>query len=304
MGGKMDVFNLVCRYFPSDIRKEAEAFSRFRPIEIRVRAGRKTKVIWIGGEGEAGEAVLANDIASLISRMLDHSVYAWEDELGQGFFTLPFGVRVGVSGIFTMEKDKARLVQASSILIRIARENKGCASQIFPYLVSGGKVNSTILLSPPGMGKTTLLRDACRRLSDEGWEIAVVDERGEIAAMKNGEAQLDAGERTDVLEGLTKAHAIPRLIRSMSPDVVVVDEIGSRQDAEAISEAARMGVAVLASAHASGVSDALSRNTIGDILLSGVFQTACVLGGFPGNLRSVYAFSEGKWHLKLSSEEL
>lgn len=296
----MDVYKEVIGYFSSDEQKEMEAYSAFSPIEIRVRTGQRIKIRWIGGERETGKAFFAKDLSGLLSRMLDHSVYAWEDELGQGYFTLPGGIRVGVSGKFTRENEKTRLVTATSLLVRIAREIKDAAKPIHPFLIKDGCVSNTVLLSPPGGGKTTMLRDACRMLSKAGKEISIVDERGEIAAVRSGAPQLDAGERTDVCEGLPKAQAIVMLVRSMSPDVIAVDEIGSREDAEAICEAARMGVSILATAHASGIQDALERKMLADILLSGVFRYACVLGRDPGSLKAVYAFSEGKWHLKSS----
>lgn len=300
----MDAFGEVLEYFSLEQKHELEAYAEFLPTEIRIRTGRRTSVVWIGGEAEIGAPVTPNALSALISRMLDHSAYAWEDELGQGYFTLPGGVRVGVTGKFTSENGKTRLITPTSLLIRIAREIKGCAGQIGPFLIKDGCAHSVMLLSPPGMGKTTILRDACRLLSKAGKEISVVDERGEIAAVRNGENQLDAGERTDVCEGLKKAQAVMTLIRSMSPDVIALDEIGSGEDAEAISEAARMGVKVLASAHASDLSDALKRPMIGNILSSGAFEYACVLGGSPGTIRAVYAFSEGKWRLTSSSESL
>lgn len=296
----MDVYKEVIEYFSLDEQRQMEAFFPFSPIEIRVRTGQRISIRWVGGEGQTEKALKPTDLSNLISRMLDHSAYAWEDELGQGYFTLPDGVRVGVSGKFTRENGKTRLISATSLLIRIAREIKGAASPIRPFLIKDGCVSNTVLLSPPGGGKTTMLRDACRMLSKAGKEISIVDERGEIAAVRNGAPQLDAGERTDVCEGLPKAQAIMMLLRSMSPEVVAVDEIGSNEDAQAISEAARMGASVLATAHASDIYDALERKMLGDVLLSGVFRYACVLGGKPGNIKEVYTFSEGKWHLKSS----
>ena len=300
----MDAFERVIGYFPGCDQKEMEALSLHKPTEIRVRTGRRTKVIWLGGEAEIGGTVAASEILSLISRMLDHSIYAWEDELGQGYFSLPYGVRVGVSGRFSMDYDKTRMVAPSSLLIRIAREAKGCIERLRPFLLKNGCAVNTIFLSPPGMGKTTYLRDACRFLSDAGKEISVVDERGEIAAMRNGISQLDAGSRTDVCEGIAKARAIVMLARSMAPHVIVVDEIGSREDAWAISEAARMGIGILASAHTSSVTDALEREMIGSIMTSGILKNACVLGDQIGNIKGIYVFSEGKWRLKSSSEGL
>ncbi len=298
----MDAFEKIIQYFSLDDQKEMKAFSVFAPTEIRVRTGRRTRVKWIGGEGEIGACVTPRELSNLISRMLDHSVYAWEDELGEGYFTMTGGVRVGVSGRFRAENGKTRMVNPTSLLIRIAREIKGCADRIRPFLLKDGCVRNTIVLSPPGMGKTTLLRDACRLISKAGKDISIVDERGEIAAVRNGVSQLGAGERTDVCEGLKKAQAIMMLIRSMAPDVIVVDEIGSGEDAQAISEGVRMGVNILASAHASSMEDALDRAMIGKILLSGAFQYACVLGESPGKIMAIYRFSEGEWRLKSSSE--
>lgn len=298
----MDAFYEILKYFKADDQAEMKEFSVFSPTEIRVRSGRRTRVLWIGGEGETGPIVTPSELRSLISRMLDHSVYAWEDELGEGYFTMTGGVRVGVTGKFKNDNGKTRLVAPNSLLIRIAHEIKGCAEQIRPFLLKGGCVQSMLILAPPGMGKTTLLRDACRLISKAGKEISVVDERGEIAAAVNGENRLDAGERTDVCEGIKKARAIMMLARSMSPDVIAVDEIGSFEDVEAISEGMRMGVSMLASAHASNVEDAFSRKMIRKILISGAFRYVCVLGGRPGNIKAVYRYSEGKWRLTSSSE--
>ncbi|MBQ1256519.1 MAG: Flp pilus assembly complex ATPase component TadA [Clostridia bacterium] len=300
----MDAFGEIIGYFPYEDKKLMKAFSSHTPTEIRVRIGRRTKIRWIGGEAETGEIAAPRDLMHLISRMLDHSVYAWEDELGQGYFTLTGGVRVGVSGKFVKENGKTRLVTPTSLLIRIAHEVKGCAKPVMPFLLKDGAAQSVLFLSPPGMGKTTLLRDACRLLSKAGKEICVADERGEIAAMKNGENQLDVGERTDVCEGLAKAQAMLMMIRSMSPDVIAADEIGSEEDAYAIAEAARMGVKVIASAHAASVQDALNRPMIAEILASGAFQYACVLGQSPGHILKVHAFSEGKWLQTSLSESL
>lgn len=296
----MNVFYEVIRYFSEKEQAEMTVFSNHHPTEIRVRTGQRSKLIWPGGEAAFGEAVSEKSLSALVLRMVNHSIYAWEYELGQGYFTLPFGVRVGVTGRFLRENGKQRMIKMTSLLVRIPRESKGAAQELGRFLSDNGVFHNMIILSPPGKGKTTILRDACRLLSGQGKNVSVVDERGEIAAVRDGQAQLDIGERTDVCEGLHKADAIMMLVRSMAPDVIVVDEIGSRGDAEALYEAARMGVGILASAHAGNMADALSRPMIRDILMSGTFDYACVLGGCPGKIKEIHVFSEGRWQLKSS----
>lgn len=300
----MDAYEAVIRFFTAEEQKEMRLFSSLHPTEIRIRTGRRGSVVCMSSEERFGDVTTPQSLMALISRMLEHSVYAWEDELGQGYFTLPFGVRVGITGRFKREAEETRLVAPTSLLIRIAREVKGASEKIRHVLVRDNILRSTLILSPPGMGKTTLLRDVCRMLGEEGKNVSLVDERGEIAAVKNGQAQLDAGDRTDVCEGVFKSQAIMMLIRSMAPDVIVLDEIGSKGDAQAIYEASRMGVCVVASAHAQTMEDALSRPMLSEIMKAGTFENICILKGKPGNVDKIYVFSEGKWRLNSSQAGL
>lgn len=290
----MNAFIKAIGYFDYEEQAALFAYTDQTITQISVGVGKRLMIFGDGFCAEAGEIYTQGRLLSLLSRMLKHSLYAWEDELGRGYFPLNGGIRVGVTGRFSKENGKTRLISPTGIMIRIPREVRGCARTLVNAMEKNGILTGAIVLSPPGMGKTTMLRDACRLISEKR-TVCVVDERSEIAAVFDGQAQFDIGKRTHVCEGLSKAEACMMLIRSMSPQVIVMDEIGSGEDAEAIFEASKMGVRVLASAHALSLDDALSRPMLSKTMNLGAFGRACVLGPGVGEIRNMYAFSEGKW---------
>ena len=220
--------------------------------------------------------------------LMENSVYAREDELREGFFTAKDGCRIGVCGKLCMREGKVAAMSAiSSLCIRIPREIKGCADAISGY---AGK--NLLLASPPGCGKTTLLRDFIRRVSDGGMNVCVADERREICGCREGIPQLDVGSRTDVMDGCPKAISIPMMIRSCAPDLIAADEIGGHEDAEALREAKRCGVKIVATVHASSVEDMLKRAGIGELLREGIFDYAVMLGGV-GRILEIRKFGCG-----------
>ncbi len=285
----MDALNEICGYFPRDMSDELYELADGKTVtDVRLRLSRRPRVSFVGGDAAFGRTVSRDEMNAYMDSMLEHSLYAWEDELGQGFFTLPKGSRVGVSGRYSLASGRAKLACATSLCLRVAREVKNCALPAVERIVSGGRARSAMFISPPGMGKTTMLRDSARLLSNAGYNVCVADERGELAACRSGVPTLDLGERTDVAEGLSKSEAMHRMLRSMSPDVIVTDELGALQDALAVSEAARMGVTVLASAHASSLNDACARPALRETLFSGAFGLIFVLGESPGNVTGIY----------------
>ena len=294
----MNAYEMVKGYFLKSEQEEMDRYSAFPVTEIRVRLNVRPVCIWNGKEGAFGKRYTFQMLEELILRMTGHSLYAWEDELGQGYFSMPLGVRVGVSGRFVQENGKTRLADAYSVLIRLAMEVEGCAEGIIDSLFKEGRAASMIVISPPGGGKTTFLRDAARLLSERGAQVCVIDERHEIAAFSGGQTHLNVGARTDICEGLNKAQAAFRLIRSMAPEVIVMDEIGSEEDAQAIWEAVKSGVIVLASAHAGNVLQACERKMLSGIMSGGAFQYALVLARPSGSAPLVYEFREGIWHLR------
>ncbi|MDD4689201.1 MAG: ATPase, T2SS/T4P/T4SS family [Eubacteriales bacterium] len=194
------------------------------------------------------------DIKNIIYSISDYSIYAHLDEITRGFITMADGHRVGISGKVIFDNGKiSNIVDISSICIRFAREIKGVASPIEDELSDG----NILIISPPGCGKTTLLRDISRIIGKCN-NVALIDERGELASCVNGVPQLDVGANTDVITLCSKAVAIPMTIRSMCPDVIITDEI-SYDDTLVINKASTMGVRVIASIHGSCIDDVRSR---------------------------------------------
>lgn len=250
-------------------------------LEIRLRAGRRVQ--FRRPERDTfGRTVGAEELRAILSALADHSLYARETELKEGYFTLSDGCRVGVCGRLLCEGDRpAGMAAVGSICVRVCREVRGASDGFYGALFDdGGALRSALVVSAPGMGKTTALRDAARRLSEDGFNVCIADERHELAACVDGVPTLDVGPRTDVMDGCPKHLAVTRLLRAASPQVIVTDEIGDRRDAEALAEVARCGVHILASAHA-GSLEQLARRA--NVPLE-VFDVAVLLGGRPGNV--------------------
>ena len=255
--------------------------------EIRLRAGRSVQLVCGGGDLLASAIVDAARLRRIAAALMDYSVYAREDELSQGFFTLPDGCRVGVCGRLVGDGDRLRLSAIGSICVRIARAVTGCADALVRKMIDGEALRSALILSPPGLGKTTMLRDAARQLSDGGYCVGIADERHEIAACCQGVPSMDVGARSDVIDGCLRSEAVRWLVRSMAPQLIAVDEIGGKEDAEAIADAARCGVAILATAHGASLSDIAARDCLEDLLGGGLVRVVVLLGGRPGQIRRI-----------------
>lgn len=266
----------VMRIFPGELRRVMSALEMELEHleEIRLRAEQPLLVVWKGGEyfvSPEGNLTRQRAQAYRISGKLiketvecisSHSLYAYEEELKQGFLTIQGGHRIGVAGKMVMEDGKVRTIKHLSFLnIRLAHEIYGCADSILPYLYGDQhQILHTLLISPPRCGKTTLLRDLIRQFSNgrEGYAgvcVGVVDERSEIGACYQGIPQNDLGIRTDVLDCCPKQIGMMMLIRTMSPDVVAVDEIGSRGDMEAMEYVMNCGCRLLASVHGASLDE-------------------------------------------------
>ena len=263
--------------------------------EIRLRTGAPVQLIGERGEWLSRTVTDAAWIGRAADALAAHSLYARDEELRQGYLPLADGSRAGVCGRFTAEDGQAaRMTAIRSVCVRVAHARPGCADGCMPFLYGAGRPLSVLILSAPGMGKTTLLRDVARQLSLRGRNVCIADERRELAACFRGVPTLDVGPGTDVMDGCPRGEAISRMLRSMAPEVVVADEIGGAGDALALAEASRCGVAVVASAHAASLRDALSRSSLAPILRGGALQRVVLLGPVPGEIRTVWRRNVGE----------
>ena len=243
------------------------------------------------------------EMLKILDMVSEHSLYAMEDELRNGFISLRGGCRVGVAGRAVLENGRIKTFKhINAFNFRIARPILGAADKVMPHVRKGSRISHTLVLSPPQMGKTTLIRDMVRKISNgsdgvPGLKVGLVDERSEIAGMHQGLPSFDIGIRTDVLDACPKAEGIILMIRSLSPQVVATDEIGKQEDIEAIGEALNTGVDVIVTAHARTLEEALKRPILLRALKKDLFERILVLGDSlgVGTLERVY---EGrKFHL-------
>ena len=201
------------------------------------------------------------DLREMLNYICNYSLYAYQEEIRQGYITIEGGHRVGVAGqTCTADGKIAGISPITFLNIRIAHEKKDCAKKVLPWIRQKDSIYNTLILSMPGAGKTTLLRDCIRELSNGeaygvGLKVCVVDERSEIAASYHGVPQNDMGPRTDVLDGCNKAEGMQLLIRSMSPQIVAVDELGTEADFYAVEQALNCGSRVLGTIHAGNMKE-------------------------------------------------
>ena len=268
---------------PNRLRRAALALpeqQRAAAEEFRLRAGRPMTVLLPQGEQALEPVVEPEELETLCDLATEFSRYAAGETIRCGFVPVRGGFRVGLCGTAVMKDGvNINLKNLSSAAIRIGKEQKGVGETIAPQLFHDGSFQSTLILSPPGGGKTTLLRDLVRILSDghcslPPQRVALLDERGEVAVMHCGEPQMDVGARTDILDACPKALGIPMVLRAMNPQIIAADEITQEEDIRAMTMAAGCGVGLLATVHAAGVEELLEKPLYRRLLDAGVFSLA------------------------------
>ncbi len=246
---------------------------------------------------QSAYVVTVKDIRETLEYVSNYSMYAYEEEIKNGFITMAGGNRVGVCGRAVNGENGIRTIRNISFInLRVASEIKGCSDMIMDKLYSAnGGVYHTLIASAPCCGKTTLLRDIIRNVSDgfgghPGQTVGVADERSELAACNLGVPQNDVGIRTDVLDGCPKAYGMTMLIRSMAPRVIAVDEIGNDADVRAVSYAVNCGCKIMATVHASSYEDIMTKPAMKTLMEMRVFERIVVLSGLggPGSVEGIY----------------
>lgn len=281
-----------------------DRFLKEQIYEVRIKSGRPILVYSKYGESIINYICTKEDIKSMVQKISNYSLYAYEEDIRQGFITIKGGHRIGIAGECVMENGEVKTIRnISSVNIRICREIIGCSDKVMKYIVSKHRVYNTIIISPPKCGKTTIIRDIARNLSNGisslgacGRKVVVIDERSEIGACHLGIPQSDLGIRTDVLDNCLKREGLIMAIRSLSPEVLICDEIGTKGDIEALMMAFNSGVNLITTIHGFTIEDLYKRKVFNDLLDNEILERAIILSNRNGigTVENVYSLKGGE----------
>lgn len=244
--------------------------------EIRIRAN-KPVILKLGQvEIVSNYTITTNEIIGILQNICNNSIYTYQNQICNGFITLPGGNRVGIAGnVVIKDGQVSNISYIYSLNFRISHQINGASDNILKYVLDteNNTIFNTLIVSPPGAGKTTMIRDLAKRISNgineinfRGLDVSIIDERGEIAAMTKGITFNDVGIRTDVLDNVPKSIGIRMAVRSMTPKVIIADEIGNKDDVNIINYAICSGVKCIFTAHGSNMEDLLKNNEINKII--------------------------------------
>lgn len=270
--------------------------------EIRIKANKPVIVNLSYKEIILGFVPSIEELKQILVRISNYSLYAYEEEIRQGYITIKGGHRIGIAGECVLNKGEIKTIRnISSLNIRICHEVKGCSNEVMKYITKNDSILNTLIVSPPKCGKTTILRDMARNISNgmplynlKGKKVSVIDERSEIASCFNGIPQLDIGIRTDILDNCFKKDGMIMAIRSLSPEIIICDEIGTYGEIEALNMAFNSGVNIIVTIHGYSIDDVYKRTVFKELLENSILDRIIVLSSRkgPGTIENVYSIEE------------
>ena len=295
----------ILKYFPQDMASIINENIRSKQSEvqeIRVRVNQCIILKFNGEERIMPYRVSQNEILQILQKLCDNSIYSYQNQIINGYITIKGGHRVGITGDVVLENGKVINVKyISSLNFRIAHKIIDCSTPVLRYVLNTktNEIYNTLIVSSPGAGKTTLIKDLVNKISNgipeiyfQGLDVTVIDERGEIAACFEGVPQNDLGIRTDVLQNVTKKKKKKMAVRSMAPKVIVADEIGNKEDVEAIEYAACSGVKGIFTAHGDRLEEVLANSELEKLLKSEIIERIIFLDKkTKGKISKVYELS-------------
>ncbi|GAB6170331.1 stage III sporulation protein AA [Clostridium carnis] len=294
----------ILKILPLKVCSEITPYYKENKVqEIRIKSGKPIIINSLEGEKVLNYKPTLEEIKQTLVKISNYSLYAYEEEIKQGYLTIKGGHRIGIAGECVNVNGSIRTIKnIASLNIRICREVIGCSNEIMKYISKDNRIFNTLIVSPPKCGKTTMLRDISRNISDgmgiislRGKKICIIDERSEIAACYNGVPQMNVGIRTDVLDNCLKTEGMIMAIRSLSPDVLICDEIGTSKDIDALHMAFNSGVNIIVTVHGYSVEDIYKRKVFKNLLENSILDRIVVLSNRRGisTLENVYEISIG-----------
>lgn len=310
--------NNIFKYFPTKIRETFEkeiGENKDALEEIRIRVQKPIVLKFNKFEKIVRYFTTQDEILNILQLVCENSIYTYQNQIAEGFVTIPGGHRVGISGSCVMENGKViNINYINSLNFRIARQVVGCSEELLEYILDleNNTILNTLIVSPPGCGKTTILRDLTKQISSgikslkfKGINVGIVDERAEIAALYKGMPQNEVGIKSDILDNVSKSIGMKMLIRSMAPQVIVADEIGSKEDVEIINYAICSGCKGIFTAHGSNFDDLYLNPVIKSLINGHVFEVIIFLSvKNKGKIEEVYLLDKGEMQYKKNEKQI